>query len=153
MDVNIRNEIMVNYEYLINAVIRRNRTLLKALRVEAEDAHQELCLAMLKAVEGYNPLRSDSLAAHIVAKLQFAILDMKKRHKPCGMTGTGGTRITFISVNYVYEDGYPAEFPCEDDHSAIDWSDILAALAPQEREAVDMRMEGQYLRRKSQQKW
>ena len=150
MDIITRNEIMVNYDYMINAVIRRNRTLLKALRIEDDDAYQELYIAMLKALETYNPLRSDSLGAYIWIKLQYAVLDMKRRYKPCGVTGAGGKRITFVSVNYTYEDGYTVDVPHEDDQSEIDLSDILSALDSSEREALDMRMDGQYLKRNSQ---
>ena len=150
MDIITRNEIMINHEYMINAVIRRNRTLLKALRIEDDDAYQELYIAMLKALEVYNPMRSESLAAYIWVKLQFAILDMKKRNKPCGITGIGKNRLTFVSVNYIYENGYTSDIPYEDDQSEIDLSDIFAMLDPSEREAVDMRMDGQYLKKKNQ---
>jgi DNA-directed RNA polymerase specialized sigma24 family protein len=150
MDIITRNEIMINHEYMINAVIRRNRTLLKALRIENDDAYQELYIAMLKALENYNPMRSESLGAYLWVKLQYAVLDMKRRHKPCGITGTGGKRIMFVSVDYTYDNGYTVDIPYEDDRSEIDLSDILAALDSSEREALDMRMDGQYLKKKSQ---
>jgi len=150
MDIITRNEIMVNHEYMIKAVIRRNRTLLKALRIEDDDAYQELYIVMLDALEKYDPMRSDSLAAYIWAKLQFAVLDMKRRYKPCGITKTGGKRLTIVSVDCTYDNGYAIDIPYEDDRSEIDLSDILSALDSSEREALDMRMNGQYLRKKSQ---
>jgi len=152
MDIITRNEIMINREYMVNAVIRRNRILLNALRIEADDAYQELYIAMLRALEGYDPTRSESLDAHIWVKLQYAVLDMKKRYKPCGITGTGGKRIMFVSVDYTYENGYAIDFPCEDDQSGIDLSDIFAALDSSEREALYMRMDGKYIKSKNQRK-
>jgi hypothetical protein len=74
---------------------------------------------------------------------------MKRRHKPCGITGTGNNRITFVSINYNYKNRYAVEFPYEDDQSEIDLSDILDVLDSSERQALDMRMEGQYLKRKT----
>ena len=149
MDINIRNEIMVNNQYLITAVLRRNNVLLKALKIENDDAYQELTIAMLKAIECYNPLLSDSITTHISARLQYAILDMKRNHKPCGISGARGLRISTVSIEYRYENNL-TELPFEDDRSRVDVSDVFAALAPSERQALSKRMNGQYLRSKSQ---
>ena len=58
MDIITRNEIMLEHEYIIKAVIRRNQPLLKALRMEDDDVHQELSIVMLKALEVYDSARS-----------------------------------------------------------------------------------------------
>ena len=149
MDIITRNEIMINYEYLINAVIRRNMTLLKALRIETGDAYQELSISMLKALESYNPIRSNSIKSYIWAELQFAVLDMKRKHKPCGITGTGNNRVSFVSIEYYY-DGGNYDIPVEDDTGNIDLSDILEVLSLSERQALDMKMNGYTLRKKHQ---
>jgi hypothetical protein len=147
MDIDIRNEIMVKNQYLIKAALRRNNVLLKALRIENDDAFQELTIAMLKAIDCYNPIRSNSITSHISAKLQFAILDLKRKHKPYGITGTRGERVSAVSVECRYENDV-IEIPYEDDRTLVEVSDIFAALAPPERNALNMRMDGHYLRRK-----
>jgi len=80
--------------------------------------------------------------------MKFAILDLRRRHKPGGITGTGGNRLTFVSTDYTYEDGYTVDIPCEDDQSSVDISDILNTLDTSEREVLEMRMNGRYLRKK-----
>ena len=149
MDINIRNEIMIDNQHLIKAALRRNNVLLKALRIENDDAFQELTIAMLKAIDCYNPILSNSITAHISARLQYAILDMKKRYKPCGITGTRGTRVSMVSIECSYESDL-TEIPFEDDRSYVEVSDIFSTLAPSERHALSMRMDGQYLRRKNE---
>jgi len=148
MDINTRNEIVINYEYLIKMVINRNITLIKALRLDTEDVYQELMISMLNAIEKYDSTRSDSIPAYLYAKLQYSILDMRRRHKPCGLTGTGNQKITFVSVEYYYDDGASYDVPVEDDTGEIDLSDIFAALSSSEREALDMRIDGYTLRKK-----
>ena len=124
--------------------------LIKALRLEPDDVYQELMLSMLKAIEEYDPLRSASVAAYIFAKLQYAILDMKRKHKPCGITGTRNRKVTVVSIEYFYEDENILDIPDEDDTSEVDWSDILAGLSLSERNALDMKMDGYPLRKKHQ---
>jgi DNA-directed RNA polymerase specialized sigma24 family protein len=141
---------MVNHEYLINRALNRNIALIKALRLEPEDVYQDLMISMLNAIEEYDSMRSHSIAAHLYAKIQYAILDMKRRHKPCGITGTGNNRVSLVSIEYYYEDGGAYDIPVEDDTGSIDFSDILDVLSLSEREALDMRMAGYTLRKKRQ---
>ena len=150
MDTITRNEIMANHEYIVKIAINRNIALIKALRLEPEDVYQNLMISMLNAIEEYDPKRSDSIAAHIYAKIQFAILDMKRRHKPCGITKTGNKRISFVSIEYYCGDGDSYDIPVEDDIGSIDLSDILEVLSVSERDALDMRMNGYALRKKRQ---
>jgi len=110
MDVNIRNEIMVNHEHLIKAVIKQNTHRLNALRIEADDAYQELSIALLKSLKAYETLRSVSLAAYIRSQLQYAMLDMKKRCKPCGITEAGRNRVVFASVSYDYGSAFDSPY-------------------------------------------
>ena len=150
MDTITRNEIMINHEYIVKMAINRNIALIKALRLEPEDLYQDLMITMLKAIEEYNPTRSDSIGAYIYAKLQYAILDMKRKHKPCGITGTGNKRVSFVSIEYYYDNGGAYDIPVEDDTGIVDLFDILDALSVSERETVDMRMDGYTLRKKRQ---
>jgi hypothetical protein len=75
---------------------------------------------------------------------------MKRRHKPGGITGIGKNRVTFVSVEYYYDDGNALDIPVEDDTSAVDLSDILTALSVSEREVLEMKMNGYNIRKKNQ---
>jgi DNA-directed RNA polymerase specialized sigma24 family protein len=150
MDNIPRNRIMAEHEYLIKSAIRRNIALIKALRLETDDVYQDLMISMLKAIEAYDSTRSDFISAHIFAKLQYAILDMKRRHKPGCITGTGNTRISLVSVECFYDDGSSLDIPVEDDISPVEWSDILSILQPFERETLEMKINGQPLIKKHQ---
>lgn len=149
MDVIARNEIMENHSYLIKAAIRRNMTLLKALRLDLDDVYQDLAMATLKAIDGFNPEKSASLAAHISAKLQYAVLDIKASHKPCGMTGLNGSRVTFTSVESCFGDG-ALDIPVHDSFDEVEMSDALAVLTTAEREALRQHMAGIIGRKKNQ---
>jgi DNA-directed RNA polymerase specialized sigma24 family protein len=129
---------MVDHDHLIHAAIRRNRTLLYALRLETEDVYQELAMAMLKAIDSFDPSRSHSLGAHINAKLKYAILDLKKNHKPGGVTGSMGQRISVTSVDSYYDDGSALELEdsVSDYFGNADISDALATLTEPERKTL-----------------
>lgn len=143
MDVNVRNGYMVDHDHLIHAAIRRNRTLLKALRLETEDVYQDLAMAMLKAIDGFDPSRSSSLDAHINAKLHYAILDIKRKHKPGGVIGREGKYVTITSVECFHDGDRALELPVYDAFDDVDISDALAALTAPERETLRNSMDGE----------
>lgn len=91
MDTMTRNQIFMENEEIITRVMRRNAPLLRALRLEWDDVYQELAVAMLNAIKTFDPARSESLRAHIWMKLQYAVLDIKRRHSPHGMTAMGNS--------------------------------------------------------------
>jgi len=142
MNTNIRNDYMVHHDHMIRAAIRRNWTLLKALRLETEDVYQELAMAMLKAADSYDPARSDSIDAYINAKLQYAVLDLKRKHKPGGMTGCKGKRVAVSSIERFYEDGEMLEVPVCDAYDEGFMAEALAVLTASESEALRQNMDG-----------
>ena len=85
MDFTTRNDTFLENENMIRRVMRRNLPLIHALRLEWDDVYQELAIAALRAIESFDPSRSNSIKVHIWAKLQYAILDIKERHKPHGL--------------------------------------------------------------------
>ena len=108
MDTMTRNQIFMENEEIITRVMRRNAPLLRALRLEWDDVYQELAVAMLNAINTFDPARSESLRAHIWMKLQYAVLDIKRRHSPHGMTAMGNSLSPqFYSVELAEEQGYP----------------------------------------------
>ncbi|MCL2227924.1 MAG: hypothetical protein FWB97_09950 [Oscillospiraceae bacterium] len=142
MDINTRNEYMVNHDYMIKSAMRRNKLLIKALRLDPDDVYQELAIAMLKAVDCFDPSRSASLDACVNAKLKYAILDLKRKHKPGGLTGIKAQQVSVISFESYYEDGNPLQIPVYDSKGDTELSDAFATLTAPEQETMRQRMDG-----------
>jgi len=98
MDTNTRNELALSFENLAWWTIHRNENLLHALGLEYDDVFQDLMIAALAAVEGFDPERSESLFTHVRCKMQYAILDMRRAYKPGGMTGISSMEVTFTPL-------------------------------------------------------
>ena len=81
-----RNRIVEEYLPYVDQVIRKNRALMKAARLEYDDVYQQLSLRLIKAVNTYDPDKGE-LGAHIWAQLRFELLSCKKPLRLCGMTG------------------------------------------------------------------
>ena len=86
MDFIERNEIFMDNEGMIRRVMRRNWALICAMRLDWDDVYQELAMAALSAIETFDPTRSECIQAHIWMKLQYAVLDIKRQYRPCGLT-------------------------------------------------------------------
>ena len=85
MDFIERNEIFMDNEGMIRRVMRRNWALICAMRLDWDDVYQ-LAMAALSAIETFDPTRSECIQAHIWMKLQYAVLDIKRQYRPCGLT-------------------------------------------------------------------
>lgn len=145
MDTTTRNKIFLENEDLIKRVMNHNYPLLKAMRLEWDDVYQELAVAALNAINTFDPLRSSEIRAHIWVRLQYAILDIKRRHKTCGMTGTAVPQPQIYSVELSEEMGYPLPAPSCEGEDAIRnrrLHQVLAQLEPGEREVVILYLEG-----------
>lgn len=136
---------------LINSTIRRNRPLLAALRLESEDVAQDLSIAMLSAIERFDPERSESLAAHIACSLQYEILNMKRHHKPHGITGIpNGERINFLYMDDELPNSGMCEIPSYSDTSTFEVAELFDDLTEPENKVIDLKANSFYLRRKAQ---
>ena len=143
MDVNVRNKLYFDYTDTIRRVMWFNRILLYALRLEKEDVFQELSIVALMAIESFDPSLSDSMEEHVRAKLQYAVLDMKRYQSPGGLTRLDGARPALYSTEYSEELGHPLSSPFKDElHKA------LTRLEPKERESVLLYLKGYTLRKK-----
>lgn len=80
-----RNRIVEEYLPYVNQVIRRNRALMRAARLEYDDVYQQLSLRLIRAVSTYDPDKGE-LGAHIWAQLRFELLNCKAPRRLCGMT-------------------------------------------------------------------
>ncbi len=66
-----RNAIVEANLWCIDSVIRQNRPLMRAARLEYDDVYQQLALRLIKAVAGYDPEKG-RLEQHIFAQLKYA---------------------------------------------------------------------------------
>ena len=154
MDSYTRNKIFMEHLDLINRTIYRNRLLLYALHLDWDDVYQELAIAALQAIDTFDAQRSESVKVHIWAKLQYAILTIKRQHKPHGMVPQGCTCPSVWSMEFLGEDRLPSD--AEDKKEEQEWEQekrlrqALARLDPQERQAVILYLEGAKPARKAE---
>ena len=80
-----RNRIVEEYLPYVDQVIRRNRGLMRAARLEYDDVYQQLSLRLIRAVSPYDPDKGE-LGAHIWAQLRFELLNCKAPRRLYGMT-------------------------------------------------------------------
>ncbi len=146
-----RNEIFMENEDMIRRTIRRNWPLLCALTQDMDDVYQELANAALNAIDGFDPRRSDSVRVHIWAKLQYAVLDIKRQSRPCGITGLSSERPIVLSVELAEERGCPpvAEVRRENTGLSPQLRAALSRLDESERQAVIRYLDGQNPEQKS----
>ena len=81
-----RNRIVEEYLPYVEWVIRKNRALMKAAKLEYDDVYQQLSLRLVKAVCTYDHDKGE-LGAHIWAQLHYGLMNCKRPLRTCGMTG------------------------------------------------------------------
>ena len=128
MDSITRNEIFLENEGMIWRVIRRNWPLIRALRLDQDDVYQELAMAALDAIDTFDPMRSECIQAHIWMKMQYAVLDIKRRYRPCGLTSFDKQRRPVV-VSLDQEEGLERLL-------AVEFQDEVPGLSPQMRQAL-----------------
>lgn len=128
--------------------------MLYALHLELDDVYQELAIAALQAIDTYDDRRCDSITVHIWAKLQYAVLTIKRRNKPHGiMACEGSAPWRPCPWNCRRTMGYPAVAETGSDDDLIRERRLrqaLARLEPQERRAVLDYLDGMKPARRSE---
>ena len=81
-----RNAIVEDHLWCIDSIIQKNRSLMRAARLEYDDVYQQLAIRLIKAVAGYDPEKG-SLQQHIFAQLKYELLNCKTAYRLCGVTG------------------------------------------------------------------
>lgn len=153
MDINTRNRIFMENQDLILRTMKRNRLLLRAMGLEWDDVYQDLAIAVLNAIDSFDPQRSDNIQAHIWMKLQYAILDMKRQDRPHGLTGTGSVKPQCWSVELREELGFPLSAPAHEEFEDIRnhrLRQAMSRLQPQERAVIILFMDGVKPRKKAE---
>ena len=67
-----RNAIVENHLWCVNAVMKQNRALIRAAKLDADDVYQQLALRLIRAVMSYDPEKGN-LAQHIFAQLRMEL--------------------------------------------------------------------------------
>ena len=67
-----RNALVEKYLWCIDTVIRKNRPLMRAARLEYDDVYQQLALRLIRAVAGFDPQKG-ALQQHIFAQLRMEL--------------------------------------------------------------------------------
>ena len=109
-----RNAIVEANLWCIDSVIRQNRPLMRAARLEYDDVYQQLALRLIKAVAGYDPEKG-RLEQHIFAQLKYELLSCRSAYRLCGMTGTPHSfrKSHIISIDALSEDSSLYGASCE----------------------------------------
>lgn len=139
MDTTTRNHIFMENIDLINRTLRRHRLLLCALHLEPDDVYQELAITALQAIDSYSDRCCDSVATHIWAELQCAVLTIKHRSKPCGTTACEDFSPSILSKELSEDYVLPIAAMMGSDNEMIREKRLrqaLARLEPHERRAV-----------------
>ena len=150
MDFIERNEIFMDNEGMIRRVMRRNWALICAMRLDWDDVYQELAMAALSAIETFDPTRSECIQAHIWMKLQYAVLTIKRQHRPCGLTGFGN-RERPVVVSLDQSEGMDRFLAAEPKKETVELSSAqaLSRLNAEERKAVIRYLDDQGTKRDS----
>ena len=66
-----RNAIVESHLWCIKAVMKQNRALIRAAKLDTDDVYQELALRLIRAVMSYDPEKN--LEQHIFAQLRMEL--------------------------------------------------------------------------------
>lgn len=145
-----RNEMLTGYENVIHWVMKRNLPLIQALRLEREDVFQDLCVEAIIALDRYDPNRGASCLTYLVDQLQYAVLNMKRKHKVHGMTGYDYREpVTFVPLNVDF-DGRPLDAPSEEAYELVELQMFLSSIPEQQQTLITERVCGKCHRRKAE---
>ena len=67
-----RHAIVENHLWGIKAVMKQNRALIRAAKLDTDDVYQQLALRLIRAVMSYDPEKGD-LEQHIFAQLRMEL--------------------------------------------------------------------------------
>lgn len=152
MDSISRNEIFLENKGMIWRVMRRNWPLICALRLDRDDVYQELAMAALNAIDNFDPMRSECIQAHIWMKLQYAVLDIKRQYRPCGLTCFGKQQrpvVVSLEQNEGLERFLAVEPQEETSELSPQMRQALSRLNAEERKAVVRYLNDQGTKRES----
>lgn len=100
-----RNRIVEEHLDCIDKVIRYNYPLMRAAHLDYDDVYQDLAIRLIQCVTGFDPEKGE-LEQHIMAQLQYEMLNCKDSRRRYGFTGAPyDLRGAVISLDAFREDG------------------------------------------------
>ena len=101
-----RNQLVTDYLWCIDCVIRQNYTLVQAAHLDRDDVYQSLALRLIRAVELYKP-GPKSLKGYIFAQLKYELLTCKSSKSLYGFSAAPyNLRSAVVSLDALSEAGY-----------------------------------------------
>ena len=99
-----RNDLVEEYLWCIDTVIRQNRLLLELAHLDRDDVYQDLAMRLIRAVAGYDPSKGH-LRQHIFCQLEYELLNCKSARKRYGFKDAPyDLRGAIISLDSLMED-------------------------------------------------
>jgi len=76
-----RNIIFEDYMNMVRYTVNHHRSMLKILRMDAEDLTQELAICLLKAIERYEPDRGAKPSTYYFKSLRYGVLNLWREQR------------------------------------------------------------------------
>ena len=76
MTLTQRNETFLEYQRLIGITVYHHRSLMEAMKMDADDMKQELAVCLLKAIENYDPTRGTKQSTFYFKMLRYGVLKL-----------------------------------------------------------------------------
>ena len=80
-----RNDLVEEYLWCIDTVIRQNHLLLELAHLDRDDVYQFLAVRLIRAVVGFDPGKG-TLKKHIFCQLKYELLSCKDSRRRYGFT-------------------------------------------------------------------
>ena len=111
-----RNAIVENHLWCIKAVMKQNRALIRAAKLDPDDVYQELALRLIRAVMSYDPEKGD-LEQHM---LNHIVVMGRLTHDPELRKTASGVSVASFSV------AVDRDFSQQDGKKETDFLDVVA---------------------------
>lgn len=142
-DANDRNATFEEKEYLINNLMYRKASMMRAAHMDEEDVRQELSVRLLELLDTYDPQRCSNLDAYLTEQLKYHIINLRRASKLTGMPGAPRDGVDMVSLNQENRFGFCLEIPVENKSSSVAWVEKeIAALPEEQQDALDRLLSG-----------
>lgn len=114
-----RNSILERMGPIIGWTIKKNLTLLKAVRADFKDVEQQLYLAAILAIDRYDPTCGAKVETWVKVRLQYEILNIREYYNCGGIKNSRKNTSTAlcVSLDAIVEAGH--DFAYMEDHAYV----------------------------------
>ena len=137
-----RNKTFEEYQKLINFTVYQHKSLMYAMRMEADDLKQELAIYLLRAIERYDHTQGAKPSTYFSKILRYGVLDLWKEHIRLKRLAN----LHAVPLTYVNEEGEEVslEVPYEEDYDTdLLVRDFFRTLSKHERVTLERKLDGQ----------